>query len=106
MNKRVIRDLVVRDNWKIHNNLDKQQLIFQIFDDEYTLDTLYIAYNLLEIIVNTKCEKKITVLETENWLVQNDYKNHQLIISYFEDAHFVNDILIEHDYLLKLIGDE
>ena len=47
--------------------------------------------------VRTNKERKmyIRILDTDDWVVEYDAENHRYRVSYFQDYHFVDEILFD-----------
>jgi hypothetical protein len=45
------------------------------------------------------------IREDENWVIQKDDHQKRIIISYFEDGHFREELFIPYDELRKAIED-
>lgn len=45
----------------------------------------------------------IRILETDDWVVEYDAENNQYRVSYFQDYHFVDEVLFEKKW--KRSGD-
>ena len=40
-----------------------------------------------------------TIIETDDWVVQNDEETKEIIVSHFSEGHYLNDIHIPYEKL-------
>ena len=50
---------------------------------------------LKEIYLRGKNKMYIRILENDDWIVEYDIENNKYRVSYFQDNHFVDDILFD-----------
>ena len=61
---------------------------------------------LKEIYLRGKNKMYIRILENDDWIVEYDIENNKYRVSYFQDNHFVDDILFDEVDISKSVKNK